>query len=287
MEDGLEHQENDLMSLIRASQEGLTPKMLAIAELCLSDTERFIRNTSKEICVELNTSEPTLIRFCRQFGHNGLSDFRIDLALSLAKQPRPHGFVEPLAGDRRQVNLQAKHAIAQRAAHLIGETDTLLIDNGSTAEFFASCVPAQPKRTIMTNGLVVAQNALAVGSHDVMLTGGRIRPNALSLTGRMVEGALGTMRFDTFVMGADAIDPRGGCSTYREDEAHITRAMMGAAARTIVLADHTKFKKPALHRICGFDAVDTLVSDLAPDDPAVEILAEQGVEVVLVQPQSA
>jgi len=286
MENGGAQQEDDLISRIRGSQPTLTTKMAAIADLCLADTERFIRNTSREICAELNTSEPTLIRFCRQFGHAGLSDFRIDLALSLAKQPRPHGFVEPLTVDRRRVNMEAKKSIAERATTLIGAGDTLLIDNGSTAEFFASALPTDPKRIIMTNGLVVAQNALATGTHDVMLTGGRIRPNALSLTGRMVEGSLGAMRFDTFVMGADTVDPNGGFSTFREDEAHITRAMMQAAARTIVLADRTKFKKPALHRICGCDAVDVLVTDLDPNDPALAALAEQGVEIVLVPPQS-
>jgi DeoR/GlpR family transcriptional regulator of sugar metabolism len=286
MENSSAVQEDDLISRIRAAQPTLTTKMAAIAALCLSETERFIRNTSREICAELNTSEPTLIRFCRQFGHAGLSDFRIDLALSLAKQPRPHGFVEPLPVDRRRVNMAAKQAIAVKATTLIGSGDTILVDNGSTAEFFASALPPEPKRIIMTNGLVVAQNALASGGHDVMLTGGRIRPNALSLTGRMVEGSLGAMRFDTFVMGADTVDPTGGFSTFREDEAHITRAMMQAAARTIVLADRTKFKKPALHRICGCDAVDVLVTDLDPDDAALASLAEQGVEIVLVPPQS-
>ena len=100
--------DRDLMTAVRAELPNMTPKLKAIAELTLDDTERFIRNTSKEICSEIGTSEPTLIRFCQQFGHSGLSDFRIDLALSLARQPRDMGFVEPLAGDRRSVNLAAK-----------------------------------------------------------------------------------------------------------------------------------------------------------------------------------
>jgi len=259
--------------------------MRAIGSLCLDETERFIRSTSREICAEIGTSEPTLIRFCRQFGYSGLSDFRIDLALSLARQPRRQGFVEPLAVDRRRVNLTSKRRIAEYAVTLLGGDDTLLIDNGSTAEFFATALPSAPSRTIMTTGLIVAQNALAGGDHAVMLTGGRIRPRALSLTGRQVEATVSAMRFDTFIMGADSVDPDLGFSTFREDEAHITCSMVEAASRVIVLADRTKFQKPALHKICGLESIDILVTDLPPDHPALGPIADKGVDIEIVAPE--
>jgi DeoR/GlpR family transcriptional regulator of sugar metabolism len=276
--------EQDLIAVIRAALPDQTPKMRAIGTLCLDQTERFIRSTSREICAEIGTSEPTLIRFCRQFGYSGLSDFRIDLALSLARQPRPHGFVEPLPMDRRRVNLESKRRIAEHAVTLLDDDDTLLIDNGSTAEFFAAALPASPARTIMTTGLIVAQNALAGGEHAVMLTGGRIRPRALSLTGRQVEATVSAMRFDTFIMGADSVAPDLGFSTFREEEAHITCSMVEAASRVIVLADRTKFQKPALHKICGLEAIDILVTDLPPDHPALAPIAEKGVVIEIVSP---
>lgn len=274
----------DLMASIRAELPSMTPKLRAIGSLALEDTERFIRNTSREICAEIGTSEPTLIRFCRLFGHSGLSDFRIDLALSLAKQPRDEGFVEPLAVDRRSVNLAAKRRIAERAVPLVEGDEALLIDNGSTAEFFAGALGDLDPLTIMTTGLVVAQNALRHGQHTVMLTGGRIRPNALSMSGRLVETTLREMRFDTFVMGADSIDAVQGLSTFREDEAHHTRAMVEAAERVVVLADRTKFSKPALHKICDLDRVALLVTDLPGDDPALSPIRAKGVEVVPTPP---
>lgn len=276
----------DLLSTISAGRDGLSPKLRAIAAFALDEPERFIRNTSREICAALGTSEPTLIRFCQGFGYSGLSDFRIDLALALANRPRA-GFVEPLAHDRRQVNTAAKTAIAAAAARLVAEDRSLLVDNGSTAELFARAIGGAAPKTIMTTGLMVAQNALAHGQHTVMLTGGRIRPSALALTGRAVETVLSQMRFDTFVMGADSVDPQRGLSTFLEDEAHITRAMVEAAARTVVLADRTKFLKPSLHRICGLDHVAALVTDLEPGDTLVAQVEAQGVEVILAVPEVA
>ncbi|SHJ23999.1 transcriptional regulator [Wenxinia saemankumensis] len=275
---------DDLMAAIAHQRGGLSPKLRAIAGFALDEPERFIRNTSREICGVLGTSEPTLIRFCQIFGYSGLSDFRIDLALALARSARPGGFVEPLAGDRRRVNHAAKAAIARAAVPLIAGDRSLLIDNGSTAELFAMRLDEAPPLTVMTSGLMVAQHLLGHGRHSVMLTGGRIRPESLALTGRAAEQLLATMRFDTLVMGADSIDPAQGLSTFLEDEAHQTRAMVEAANRVIVLADRTKFLKSSLHWICALEKVAILVTDLAPGDPLIPRMEEKGVQVVLVDP---
>lgn len=275
----------DIIAAIVRIRPTLSRKLDLIAGYALEQPQAFIRNTSREICAELKTSEPTLIKFCQLFGYAGLSAFRIDLALALAHPGRGAGFVEPLARDRRQVNLIAKQHIARAAVDLVSGDSSLLIDNGSTAEVFAAALDAAPAMTIMTSGLWVAQNALAHGQHTVMLTGGRIRPNAMSMAGRMVETSIGTMTFDTFVMGANSVDPDLGVSTFLEDEAHNTRHMVGAARRVIVLADRTKILKPSLHRICDMGRIDTLVTDLAQDDPLVAAFEAHGVTVVSIAAQ--
>jgi len=271
---------SDLVQAITTSCPDFTPKLARIARFALEQPEPFIRKTSREICTELGTSEPTLIRFCQQFGYSGLSDFRIDLALALAKHRSGSGFVEPLPRDRRQVNLAAKQRIAQAVVELVADDQSLLIDNGSTTEVFAQMLGQVAPKTIMTTGIWVAQNALEHGVHTVMLTGGRIRPNAMSMTGRMVETSIGQMHFDTFVMGAGSIDADMGLSTFQEDEAHNTRFMLDAARRVIVLADSTKFNKPSLHNICGMGRVDILVTDLPPEDPRFAAIEAQGTHIV-------
>ena len=271
----------NLITSLNAATPSFSPKLRTIAKMATENTERFIRNSSREICAELGVSEPTLIRFCQHFGHSGLSDFRIDLALSLAYQPRQADFIEPLPRDRRKVNTAAKQSIARKAAELVLGDASLLIDNGSTAELFAAALGDRSPLSVMTTGLVVAQNVLAHGRHQVMVTGGTIRPEALALTGRLVEASLKNMRFDTFVMSADSVGAAAGLSTYREEEAHDNRAMIASAARVIVLADHMKFSKPALHRICSFDDVAILVTDLPADASDLDLIREKGVEVHL------
>lgn len=274
---------SDLSAAIRSFRENGTRKMRALADAALKDPERFIRDSSKELSARLDASEPTLIRFCQNLGYSGLSDFRIDLALAYAHDRRGIGFVEPLPQDRRKVNRAAKMQIAQAALPLIEGDKTLLIDNGSTAECFAECLADAPPMTIMTTGLLVAQILLSHGQHEVMLTGGRIRPNARALSGHLVEVSLAEFCFETLIMGADSIDPQSGLSTFREDEAQVNRALLAGASRAIALADGSKFGKPSLHCICGFDALAHLVTNLDAEDPMVEAIRQTGLDVCTTQ----
>lgn len=271
---------DDLFRAVLSAEPELTPKLRGICHLIENDPVTFIRSTARELCGQLNTSEPTLIRFCQRFGYAGLADFRIDLALSLAQRPGVPSELEPNPGDRRAVNFAAKDAIARRAVPLLEGDQSVLIDNGSSAERLAAHMGGLRPMTVMTTGLDVAHTLLMQRTHTVMLTGGRIRPENMSVTGRLVDAALTEMRFDTFVMGADSLDPEKGLSTFREEEAHQNRVMMDAGERIIVLADSTKFGKPRLHRICAMERVSILVTDLPPDHEIACRIRDRGVQVI-------
>ncbi|WP_412066009.1 DeoR/GlpR family DNA-binding transcription regulator [Rhizobium sp. SYY.PMSO] len=274
----------DLYRAVQASAPKLTPKLRGICLLIESDPVGFIRSTARELCSQLGTSEPTLIRFCQRFGYAGLADFRIDLALSLAQRPAlaPIG-VESNPIDRRAVNFAAKDAIGRKAVHLLEGDTAVLFDNGSSVERLAAHLGGLAPLIVMTRSLDVAQTVLGHKQHQVMLTGGSIRRETMSLTGRQVDAALSEMRFDTFVMGADSVDPEKGISTFLEDEAHQNRAMIEASERVIVVADKTKFSKPRLHRICTIERIHAIVTDIDPDHELAGRMRERGVRVISTQ----
>lgn len=272
----------NLFDALRDSLPGLSTKMQRIANYALEQPHDFIRRTSKDLCAELETSEPTLIRFCKGFGKTGLAEFRIDLALSLVSERQEAPSIEPQFSDRRNTNAGRKLKIAQAAVDLIASDSAILLDNGSTAERFALELGKLAPMTIMTAGLSVAQAALSHDKHNVIITGGTLRRASLCMTGRLVQEAVRGMRFETFIMGADSLSLEHGISTVLEDEAQSTRILMAAAKRIIVLADGTKFDNPSLHHICDATAVDLIVTDLDPNDPIVSRFLDEGAKLHLV-----
>ena len=185
------------------------------------------------------------------------------------------------------VNLGAKRAIARFALSLVGSDRSIIIDSGSTTQLFAENLRTAPGLVIMTTGLNIAETFRGASQHTVMLPGGTVRFESNSLSGRLVESTLGGMRFDAIYLGADSIDPVLGLSTFNEAEAHQNAAMVGVSQRVIVLADSTKFRAPALHRICEPDRIHAVITDTGLPDEIAETLEQRGVAVHRVEPEGS
>jgi DeoR family transcriptional regulator of aga operon len=218
-----------LIEAVSADLPELNKTFRRVAQYMLSAPEGFIREPLQEIARAAGVSEPTVLRFCRQYGFKGLPDFRIALAMSLAREAQG-AFIDPGVTDKAVVNLAAKRAIARFALSLIGDDRSIIIDSGSTTQLFAENLRAANPLVIMTTGLNIAEAFRGASQHTVMLPGGTVRFESNSLSGRMVESTVGGMRFDTIYLGADAIDPVLGLSTFNEAEAHQNAAMVAVSA---------------------------------------------------------
>lgn len=277
-------------SLIQAISLGLVGYNKAfhlLGAYIVASPEAFIREPLHEIARAAGVSEPTVLRFCRQFGFKGLPDFRIALAMSLARDTGKGMFVEPGVADKAVVNLGAKRAIARFALSIVGDDRSIIIDSGSTTQLFAENLRTAPGLVIMTTGLNIAEAFRGASQHTVMLPGGTVRFESNSLSGRLVESTLSGMRFDAIYLGADSIDPLLGLSTFNEAEAHQNAAMVAASQRVIVLADSTKFRAPALHRICEADRIHTVITDTGLSDETAELLTQRGVTVHRIEPEGS
>lgn len=275
-----------LIQSISLGLGGYNKAFQLVGSSLLASPGAFIREPLQEIARAAGVSEPTVLRFCRQFGFKGLPDFRIALAMSLAREAQG-AFIDPGVSDKAVVNLGAKRAIARFALSLVGDDRSIIINSGSTTQLFAENLRAANPLVIMTTGLNIAEAFRGASQHTVMLPGGTVRFESNSLSGRMVESTLGGMRFDTIYLGADAIDPVLGLSTFNEAEAHQNAAMVAVSQRVIVLANSTKFRAPALHRICEPDRIHAVITDTGLSDDTASLLEQHGVAVHRVEPEGS
>ena len=268
--------ENDLPELSRALRR--------VAEFLLANPTQFIRQPMRELSEAVGVSEPSLIRFGRRYGFKGLPDLRIAVAMAMAaSKGGSSAEIEPRIRDKEVVNKRAKRAVASLAAELVAGDESILLDSGSTVQFMAEHLRTAPAKVLMTTGLNLMLALLECPQHQLMLTGGVLRQNAMSLSGRLVETTLEGMSFDTVLLGADRVDPAFGLSTFSEDEAHLNRAMIRASRRVIVLADATKFGPTKLHRICELSKVDAIVSDASMPIEMQQELRSRNVELHLAR----
>lgn len=266
---------SDVVQQIAKDRDSLSRAFRLIADFLGSEPRSFINSPMRTLSERIGVSEPTIIRFARHYGYQGLPDLRLAFAMSLAaRDGSATADLEPRLTDKEIVNRRAKAAIAARAVALTEADRSILLDSGSTVQFLAEELISAPGKTIMTTGInsvLILRNS---EQHRLMMVGGDVRQNAMSLAGRMAESNLNEMTFDTLYLGADTLHPEYGFSTYSEEEAHLNRAMIRAAKRVVALVDATKFKGPALHHICDLSQVDIIVSDSGlPQDTRAAIEA--------------
>ena len=69
-----------MLERIQAALPSLAPAEQRVGRLCLSDPRAFAKLPVSELADRSHVSKPTVVRFCRSVGYDGLSDFKLKLA---------------------------------------------------------------------------------------------------------------------------------------------------------------------------------------------------------------
>src|SRR5438046_9775823 len=72
-----------MLDRIRASIPALPPAEQRVAKLVLTDARAFASLPVGELAERAHVSKPTVVRFCRSVGYDGLADFKRKLAGSV------------------------------------------------------------------------------------------------------------------------------------------------------------------------------------------------------------
>jgi len=191
-------------------------------------------------------------------------------------------YVVPNVAQRAGTMTEAKRAIARAALEELPAEGAILIDAGTTAVQLAELLPGDRELTVVTNTLPIAQAVVEKPRVTVHLLGGRVRPQTLASVGEWALHALSEVTLDVAFMGTQGLSVARGLTTPDASEAAVKRAMVSAARRVVVLADHTKLESEYFSIVAPLSAVHLVVTDSAGSDEPREALVRAGVEVRVV-----
>ncbi|GIF21538.1 DeoR/GlpR family transcriptional regulator of sugar metabolism [Actinoplanes tereljensis] len=155
-----------------------------------------------------------------------------------------------------------KTAIARTAARLVRPAEAIGILAGRTTMLLARELIDVPGLTVVTNALAVADAFHHEGRPDqtVVLLGG-VRTRSGALTGPVAEQTAAGLNLDVVFLSVYGMAPRAGFTTPDLAEARTSAALVGAARRVVVLADHGKWGVRSAAVIAPLDRADVLVTD--------------------------
>jgi DeoR family fructose operon transcriptional repressor len=187
---------------------------------------------------------------------------------------------EPALATRDSVLTAEKERIAKAALAEIPEDGAILLDAGSTTRRLAEAIPTDRELTVVTNSPPLAALLAQRASLSVIMIGGRVRGRTLATVDDWALQPLKHLHVDVAFMATNGLSAEHGLTTPDPAEASMKRAMIGAARRTVLLADHTKVGNDYLARFGDLDDVDLLITDTGLDQAVAEELELRGLRLV-------
>jgi len=164
--------------------------------------------------------------------------------------------------NRATKNVKEKRFIAQKAASLLSDGQSILLDSSTTASFILPYIARLDSAVVFTNNLETAISAINRGitTHCI---GGRSINGSVSLGGSAACQALSDINVDIMFFSSQSLDRNGIISDTTEDENYVRRIMLDHARKTVFLCDSTKFNTSSLYTLGSLDSIDFAVFDKA------------------------
>jgi len=229
-----------------------------------------------------------------RFAVSGVTIRKDLLALeSIQRLVRTHGGAIAIDRSRPEVSfdirerLQAdeKARIGAAGAALVRDGESIVMDASTTALSVARHLKTRPpwsQLTIITNGLRIAFELAGHSGITVLMLGGRVRWEALSVVGQLGDGLFDRINVQKAFLGAAGFTLESGLADATEEEAQIKRSMVGAAREVIAIVDHTKWERAAFATFCSTDHIGLILTDAAAPTGMVDDLRRRSIDVRLV-----
>lgn len=198
------------------------------------------------------------------------------------RPPGDHGpLVSRPLSSRLAIRDEAKRLIADRAAMLCAEGQTVFLDAGSTALCLAGHLGSMAVRVI-TNSFAAARRVFDAGRAELVVVGGQVDRASEVVFSFDDDGVIESYPPDVAFLGAQGLDESG---YYNSDERliRLERRVARAARRTVLVADSSKFGSRGRIRVASLDELDAIVTDAGVRPEHVSMLGEAGVELIKVR----
>jgi DeoR family fructose operon transcriptional repressor len=182
---------------------------------------------------------------------------------------RTHGGAHPVETARFETTLAVrttrkvpeKRRIAAAAAGLLGDAETVFIDEGFTPQLIAEALPTDRPLTVVTASLSTAAVLSTSTTMTVLLLGGRVRGRTLATVDHWATRMLAGFVIDLAFVGANGISREHGVTTPDPAVADVKAQVMRVARRKVFSGIHTKFGVSSFCRFAEVSDFEAIVTD--------------------------
>ncbi|MBC2581289.1 DeoR/GlpR family DNA-binding transcription regulator [Clostridium sp. DJ247] len=183
--------------------------------------------------------------------------------------------------ERLLYDIEEKHKIAKLGASLVKERDTVIFDTSTTVQACAELIENK-QCTVITTSINVADIISKKTSINIIMPGGRLNSTHRFLYGAATIKMLSNYFADRAFIGVLGIS-ENGITVADDEDAAVTKKMIEQSREVIILADHTKFNKTAVFKVCDLSEIDFIITDKQPEKSFMELLDKNNIGLIIAE----
>jgi DeoR family transcriptional regulator, glycerol-3-phosphate regulon repressor len=186
--------------------------------------------------------------------------------------------------ERRELNADAKAAIAVACAEAIPSDVSVFLNIGTTTEAVARALLSHRNLMAVTNNMNVARTLEANPEAKVIVAGGVLRRSDGGLVGSLTARTIEHFKVDFAIIGCSALDEEGDLLDFDFEEVGVSQTIIRQARRTFLVADHSKLARTAPARIASLRDIDGFFTDRPLPEALARACADWGTLVSICDP---
>jgi DeoR/GlpR family transcriptional regulator of sugar metabolism len=190
---------------------------------------------------------------------------------------------------RERLQRDEKSRMGAVAASLVSDGESIVLDASTSALYIArhlKDIEVWHGLTVVTNSIRIASELAGHQGITVLMLGGRVRWEALSVVGPLGDGVFRRINVQKAFLGAAGFTMDEGLSDAMEEEAQIKRSMVTAARDVYAVVDHTKWGRISSATFCRTDRLIGVITDNEAPQEMVTALRGMGIKVLEVDPSA-
>lgn len=176
--------------------------------------------------------------------------------------------------------LDAKKAVALKAARLIKDGMDILTGGGTTVIEMVRNIPLNMKATIFTISPLVALELADHQDLQVILIGGQFSKNSQVTLGSQVANYLSEIKVDLCFLGTNGLSVESGVTDSDIEVVQVKKSMIKAANKLIVLTISEKLNSEQRLKVCSHNQIHSLITELDPSAPELAAYHHLGMKII-------
>ena len=175
---------------------------------------------------------------------------------------------------------QQKKVIAKKAISLIKNGMFILTTGGTTIIEMARALPFELQATFISGSIPALSEYILHPNIDVIAIGDKISKDSKITVGSDAISKIKELKVDLCILGISAINLENGISDNDWEVVQVKRAMIESSSRSICLTIAEKINSQQAIQVCDIKNIDTLITELSPDDELLKPYVMAGIKVI-------